>query len=213
MGDTIGLVDPAVLGPYLLAVSLVELTPGPNMTWLAVVSASRGRRAGLAAVAGVTAGLAAWLLAAVFGLTETLARWPAVFQALRWAGVLFLVWLAWEAWRDEAESSPGRARGDEAAAGLFRRGLVGNLLNPKAAVFYVALLPGFVRPERGDPLAQALVLGGLHLAVSVAVHGAIVLGAERAGRLAAGAGVVRAGRGASALAILAVALWLAWETR
>ncbi len=63
-------VDPAVIGPFLLAVALIELTPGPNMGWLALVSVARGRLAGFAAVAGVTLGLAIWMVAAAFGLTQ-----------------------------------------------------------------------------------------------------------------------------------------------
>ncbi|MCQ4062145.1 LysE family translocator, partial [Klebsiella pneumoniae] len=92
----------------------------------------RGRIAGLAAVAGVTLGLTVWMLAAVAGLTQALLRAPALYQGIRWAGVAFLLWLAWEAWRVPPDrSAPVTA---ETRRGLFLRGLTGNLLNPKAAV-------------------------------------------------------------------------------
>ena len=163
-------VDPAVILPFLLAVALIELTPGPNMGWLALVSLGRGRPAGFAAVAGVTVGLAVWMLAAAFGLTQVLLIWPLLFQIIRWAGVVFLLWLAWEAWR--GDSGPAAADGPDLSTlrGLFLRGMTGNLLNPKAAVFYVALLPTFMRPDHGSPLVQALSLGGLHLVVAVVVR-------------------------------------------
>jgi threonine/homoserine/homoserine lactone efflux protein len=90
-------VDPGVIIPFLVAVALIELTPGPNMGWLALVSLARGRLAGFAAVAGVTLGLAGWMLAAAFGLTQLLLIWPPLYQIIRWAGVVFLLWLAWEA--------------------------------------------------------------------------------------------------------------------
>ncbi len=206
-------VDPAVIAPFLLAVALIELTPGPNMGWLALVSLGRGRLAGFAAVAGVTVGLAVWMLAAAFGLTQVLLIWPPLYQIIRWAGVVFLLWLAWEAWR--GDSNPAARDGDDLPTlrGLFLRGMTGNLLNPKAAVFYVALLPTFMRPDHGSPLAQALTLGGLHLAVAVAVHALIVLGAASAGGL-----VLRRIQGPVARALMAggialVALWMAWETR
>lgn len=205
-------VDPAVLGPFLLAVLAVELTPGPNMGWLAVVSAARGVTAGLAAVVGVTLGLAVWMLAAAFGLTEALLAWPGLYQTVRWAGVGFLVWLAWEAWRGGGD--PAAEDGEaQTRRALFLRGLAGNLLNPKAAVFYAALLPTFMRPGHGSLLTQALTLGSLHLIVAVAVHTGIVVTAARAG-----GPVVRRLEGprlkaVMALSLLAVAIWMAWETR
>lgn len=205
-------VDPTVVLPFLAAVALMELTPGPNMGWLAIVSLSQGRTAGLAAVAGITLGLTLWMVAAAFGLTEVVLLWPALYQTIRWAGVGFLLWLAWDAWRstgDGADAAPIETR----RRALFRRGLIGNLLNPKAALLYVVLLPGFIRPAQGPLLAQALTLGSLHVVVSVVVHSVIVLTAARAG----GALLTRAQgprmRAAMALGLVAVAVWTAWETR
>ena len=205
-------VDPTVILPFLAAVALMELTPGPNMGWLAIVSLSQGRTAGLAAVAGITLGLTVWMVAAAFGLTEVVLIRPALYQAIRWAGVGFLLWLAWDAWRstgDGADAAPVETR----RRALFRRGLIGNLLNPKAALLYVVLLPGFIRPAQGPLLAQALTLGSLHVVVSVIVHAVIVLTAARAG----GALLTRAQgpgmRAAMALGLVAVAVWTAWETR
>jgi len=205
-------VDPTVILPFLAAVALMELTPGPNMGWLAIVSLSQGRTAGLAAVAGITLGLTLWMVAAAFGLTEVVLVRPALYQAIRWAGVGFLLWLAWDAWRstgDGADAAPVETR----RRALFRRGLISNLLNPKAALLYVVLLPGFIRPAQGPLLAQALTLGSLHVVVSVIVHSVIVLTAARAG----GALLTRAQgprmRAALALGLVAVAVWTAWETR
>src|SRR5690606_24551245 len=83
----------------VFGVLLVELTPGPNMGSLAALSASQGRTAGFRAVAGVTLGLAFYMLLAVLGVAEILAAAPLVYGALRWAGVAYLLYLAWEAWR------------------------------------------------------------------------------------------------------------------
>lgn len=205
------MIDPAVVLPFILAALLIELTPGPNMGWLALVSLQQGRRGGFAAVAGVTLGLAVWMLAAAFGLTRVLTLWPPLYQIIRWAGVLFLLWLAWDAWRPAA-AGPAEA-GNQRLRALFLRGLTGNLLNPKAAVFYVGLLPGFLRPGSGSMLGQSLTLGSLHLLIAVAVHSAIVMGAARASPLllARVPGAVQ--RGLMAGGIAAVALWMAWETR
>ena len=205
-------VDPGVIVPFLVAVALIELTPGPNMGWLALVSLARGRPAGFAAVAGVTVGLAVWMLAAAFGLTQVLLIWPPLFQLIRWAGVIFLLWLAWEAWRpDEAAANTGPDV--RSLRGLFLRGMTGNLLNPKAAVFYVALLPTFMRPDHGSVLTQALTLGGLHLGVAVTVHALIVLGAASAGGLVPSRMQGPVLRAVMAGGIAVVALWMAWETQ
>lgn len=205
-------IDPTVVAPFLVAVALMELTPGPNMGWLALVSLSQGRAAGLAAVVGITLGLTLWMVAAAFGLTEVVLRWPALYQAIRWAGVGFLLWLAWDAWRSAGDGA-GVAPVAMRRRALFRRGLIGNLLNPKAALLYVVLLPGFTRPGHGSTLAQALTLGALHVLVSVVVHTTIVLTAARAG----GALLTRAQgpmlRAAMALGLVAIAAWTAWETR
>lgn len=208
-------IAPEVWLPFLAAVSLVELTPGPNMGYLAALAAERGRRAGLAAVAGVTVGLAVYMAASIFGVTEVFAAWRPAYEALRWAGVAYLLWLAFDGWRG-ADSGPEAAPSGLNAGEFFRRGLLANLLNPKAALFYVVLLPGFIRPDHGPPVVQAAILGLTHLAVSIVIHGLIVLGAARAGVLiASAAGEERLAwvRRGLALAIAAVAVWLAWQTR
>lgn len=204
-------IDPAVIAPYVLAIALIELTPGPNMGYLAALSASEGRVAGLKAVLGVTAGLAFYMLLAAFGVAELIAAAPLFYGALRWAGVAYLLYLAWEAWRGARETSPGHAGG--AGQAPFWRGLISNLLNPKVVVFYVALLPGFITPGYGPFWSQALILGVFHLAMSLAVHSAIVVGAARAGQVIAATTHALAMRRALAFGIAAVALWLAWETR
>jgi threonine/homoserine/homoserine lactone efflux protein len=214
MPDLFGLFTPEAILPFLMAVALIELTPGPNMGWLALVAATRGRGPGLAAVAGTAVGLAAWMLAAVVGLTALLAEWPVIYQAVRWAGVAYLFWLAWEALKGDT-TAPGDA---EVIAGarrraLFVRGLTANLLNPKAAVFYTAVLPAFIRPEAGSAVVQGLTLGAIQVVVATAVHAAIVLGADRAGRPMLARLEGRTVRIAMAAGIALIAVWVAWTTR
>lgn len=211
MGDAFP-VEPSVLLPFLIAVSLIELTPGPNMGYLAALAASEGRLAGFKAVLGITAGLAVYMLASVLGVAELIAAAPLAYGALRWAGVLYLLYLAWEAWRGAAEASPGHA-GVQADHAPFWRGFIANVLNPKAAVFYVTLLPGFIAADHAAFWIQALILGSLHLAVSAVVHGTIVLGAARAGAMIDGAAARTAMRRTMAIAIALIAIWLAWSTR
>lgn len=204
-------IDPGVILPFLTAVFLIELTPGPNMAYLAALSAANGRAAGFKAVAGVTAGLAIYMLLSIFGVTEIIATAPVVYGVLRWAGVIYLFYLAWEAWRGAEETSPGHA-GASADHRPFWRGFVANVLNPKAAIFYITLLPTFIVSDHGAFWMQALILGCVHLLVSIAVHGAIVIGASRAATLIAEA-YVGAVRRALAVGVALIAVWLVWETR
>lgn len=196
-------IDPAVLPAFVLAMALVELTPGPNLAYLALLSAARGWRTGLQAVAGITVGLSAYLLITLFGLTRTPLHSPEGLNLLRWAGIAYLLWLAWETMRGPASSAPV----PDAPYSPFVRGLISNLLNPKAALFYLALLPGFIRPSVGPVGAQILFFGVGHILISVTVHSAAVFGAaEVASRLAPRGALIF--RGALAVGLVAAALWL-----
>ena len=183
------------------------------MGYLTIVASRWGRRAGLATVAGVTLGLTVYMLAAVAGLGAIVMRIAWLYALLQWAGVGFLLWLAFEAWRGGPRPRLGHQMEPPARGRLFARGLIANLLNPKAAVFYIVLLPGFTNPARGDPVAQALVLGAIHIAVSITVHTALVLaaGSVRAARWETPAVRRRLDQGV-AIGLALIALWLAWET-
>jgi threonine/homoserine/homoserine lactone efflux protein len=195
--------DAPALLTFALTSLLVELTPGPNMAWLALVAAAEGRRVGLAAVAGVALGLAIVGLGAAAGLAALVAGSPVVYQALRWGGAAYLLYLAWDGWRDAAAEGPAPGL---RPAQAFRRGLVTNLLNPKAAVFYVAVMPRFL-PETGAAVAAAS-LAAVYVAVATLVHAGIVAVAGTAHALLSDARRERLMRRALSLALAAVAVWL-----
>jgi threonine/homoserine/homoserine lactone efflux protein len=191
---------------FLLAMIIVEVTPGPNMGWLAALSAQQGRKAGFAAIVGITAGLATHLVLAALGVAALIAGHPALYQGLRWAGVAFMLWLAWETWSAKGEASPSKAQG----LANLSRGYIANVLNPKSLVFYVVLLPSFMRPDAGSVSFQIWVMGLCHLAISVLVHSGVVLAGANAGRFIDPARpLVRAGL---ALTLVFIALWIAIST-
>jgi threonine/homoserine/homoserine lactone efflux protein len=192
---------------------VIELTPGPNMAYLAILSASVGRREGFAATLGVALGLLVVGLGAAVGLTALIANSNVLYQTLRWAGALYLMWLAWEGWRGEAETSPGRTDGDfDGRARYFARGLITNLLNPKAGLFYVAVLPTFVDAER--PLVtQTVGLSLIYVAVATLVHGAIVLLADAARPWLEDERRSTLVRRALSLLLVVIAIWLLFTTR
>ncbi|MFC3084732.1 LysE family translocator [Tabrizicola soli] len=197
------------LTSFLLAALVLELTPGPNMTWLALLTATAGRRVGLAALTGIALGLALQAVLAVVGVAALMAAWPGLYRVLHLAGVGFLLFLAWESWRDSGDPAHHRPGGGEDGAAGFRRGLVANLLNPKAALFFVTVLPGFL-PQAASAGA-ALALSAVYVALATAVHLVIVLAAgSLGGWLADPAVSVRMHR-IQALALVLVAVWLFWR--
>lgn len=167
---------------FLLAMAIVELTPGPNMGWLAMLSVRQGWRPGLAAVGGITVGLTVQVLAAATGLAALVATIPAAYEGIRWAGVAFMLWLAWEAWQDSGSASPVRTAGLGGTLLLssFLRGMIANLLNPKALLFYLIIVGRFADPT-GPMVPQVLALGLIHLLVASTIHLAIVWLGARSG--------------------------------
>lgn len=197
---------------FILTCVIIEVTPGPNMAWLAALSISRGWRTGFAAVAGVALGLSAYGIAAGFGVAAIIENSPFLYQVLRWGGVVFLLWLAWEGWSTAGEIAPEVSDDSQLRASAFRRGLITNLLNPKAAVFYVAMLPEFVNEPAGHVIAQTLTLSAIYVAIATIIHGLIVLLASSVRGLVAQAGQMKRIRRGLALALVGVAVWLAWST-
>ncbi len=197
-------------GAFALASILIELTPGPNMAWLAIVAATTGRRAGFAAVVGVALGLAVIGALAALGLGAAIAASPVLYAVLRWAGVLWLLWLAVDAWRD-ADEAPEAVPEGWGLTRYFRRGLITNLLNPKAAVFYIAVLPGFT--DAAAPiLPQTLALSAIYVAVATIIHAGIVALAGFAAALLTDPWRSLLIRRVLAVALAAVAVWFAVET-
>ena len=154
----------ATLG-MVAAASAMALTPGPNMMYLASRSIGQGRRAGLVSLAGTGVGFAIYMLATNFGLAIVFVAVPGLFIGFKAAGVAYVAWLSWQALR------PGgvgvfqlRALPRESTGRLFRMGLVTNLLNPKAAIMYLTLIPQFIDPARGHHLGQGVTLGLLQIA-------------------------------------------------
>ena len=154
------------------------LTPGPNMAYLVSRSICQGRTAGMISLAGVALGFVTYMLLAAFGITALVFAVPYAYDALRLAGAAYLGWLAWNALKPGGRS-PFEVRDlpPDSPRRLFAMGLLTNLLNPKIAALYLSLLPQFVDAERGDVLAQTLVLGATQIAISVTVNALIVLAA------------------------------------
>ncbi len=161
-----------VLG-FAFAVLLIELTPGPNMGWLAALAAVEGRKAGLSAVAGVAVGLLLNGILAALGLASLLEAVPQVLTALRIAGAAMMIWLAVQAWRDADRIGPVYPS-DRNAGRPFVAGALINLFNPKAYLFFVVVVPQFLGGAVLS-LGNAIALALISTTIATAIHLAIVL--------------------------------------
>lgn len=197
--------DATALWSFALASMLIELTPGPNMAWLAIVAVSEGRKPGFAAVAGVALGLAVVGGIAALGLGAIIAASPALYGALRWAGIAWLLWLALDGWRS-AKEAPENAPVGWDLSRYFRRGLITNLLNPKAAVFYIAVLPGFTAADQ-PIVPQTLLLSAIFVIVATTIHAGIVALAGSLRGWLVDAQAVTVVRRVLSVALAGVAVW------
>lgn len=172
----------ALLGISAVALGLV-LTPGPNMIYLVSRSITQGRSAGLISLLGVAVGFFVYLLLATAGIAALFALVPALYTAIKLAGAVYLLWLAWNAVKPGGKSAftPRKLPADPPRK-LFTMGLVTNLLNPKIAVLYVSLLPQFVDTSRGHVATQILILGLVQIAIALTVNALIVITAGSVSR-------------------------------
>ncbi|HLG80294.1 MAG TPA: LysE family translocator [Bradyrhizobium sp.] len=167
----------ALIGFALVSFGLA-LTPGPNMIYLISRSITQGAAAGIVSLGGVALGFVFYMLCAAFGITALLFAVPYAYDALRFAGCAYLLWMAWQAIRPNGRSPfEVKTLAVNGPRKLFAMGFVTNLLNPKIAMLYLALLPQFIDPASGSVLMQSLVLGAIQIAISVSCNAAIALSA------------------------------------
>lgn len=166
------------LAGFALAVLLIELTPGPNMAWLAGLAATEGKRTGLSAVAGVALGLLASGTLAALGLAAVLSAMPALWHVLRLGGAAMMGWMAIEAWRGADDAAGGRPP-EAGRRRAFVTGALINLLNPKAYMFFVVVAPQFLNGAVLT-LGKALLLSVVSAVIATMIHCAIVLAGSKA---------------------------------
>jgi threonine/homoserine/homoserine lactone efflux protein len=159
---------------FILTSLIIEMTPGPNMAYLAVLGASRGRLAGFSAVLGVALGLALLGIAVGLGGGSLVLNNRVVYESLRWAGALYLCWLAFDSWREARQPIETAPVGQSSHSIHFHRGLVTNLLNPKAALFFIAVLPEFTQGPAPSARELALLVS-IYVGIATLVHGLIVM--------------------------------------
>lgn len=207
--------EPALLVAFLAATLALNLTPGPDMAYVATRAGGQGRAAGVAAALGVGAGCLVHTGLAAFGVSALLRHSELAFALLKYAGAAYLVYMAWGMWRARgAAPEAGAALPARALGRVFVEGALTNTLNPKVALFFLAFLPQFVSSENPYPALATIVLGfafnvsgtGVNIGVAVLASAA----RERVAMSPAWRGLLNR---AAALLFLGLALRLALAER
>ncbi|MBX9925036.1 MAG: LysE family translocator [Hyphomicrobiaceae bacterium] len=209
------MIEAAAWYAYLIVVAGFVITPGPNVAYIVSRSVAQGQRAGLISAFGVMWGYVFYLLAAALGLTALLVAVPAAYEAIRWAGVAYLLWLAWGAFtgEDARGAMAGLSAPEASERRLMAMGFATNLLNPNIAMFYLSLLPQFVDPSRGNVFGQYLLLGATHIVAQAAVHIVLVVTAGRLASHAASPRWMAAQRYVLGTVLAALAVKLVFDRR
>jgi threonine/homoserine/homoserine lactone efflux protein len=155
---------------FLLTALIVVLVPGTGVVYTVAVGLGNGRQASLAAAFGCTLGILPAILASVLGLAALMHTSALVFQAVKYAGVAYLLYLAWQTLKDAGPVDLGQQEGtSKGFIATAWTGLVINILNPKLTVFFLAFLPQFVSPAAANPTGEMLLLGGVFMAMTFVV--------------------------------------------
>ena len=175
------IVEPSTLAVFSAAALALLVVPGPAVTYIVAQSISHGRSAGLASVAGVHAGTMVHIVAATAGLSALLVSSALAFDVVKYLGAAYLILLGIRALLggDVEVEAAGTDQAD--LWGLARQGAVVNILNPKTALFFLAFLPQFADPARGQLGLQILGLGLIFVALGVVSDGLYAVLAGTAG--------------------------------
>ncbi|MBT3559304.1 MAG: LysE family translocator [Rhodospirillales bacterium] len=161
---------------YAGVVVLMALTPGTDNIYVLTRTLSHGRSAGFLAASGIAIALCVHVTAITLGLSQLFLSAPDLYAAVRWAGIAYLLWLAWKAFRASPDTELSAGRGGV----LSKSRVVGQafmlcLLNPKLAVFFIAFLPQFTNPDNGTMSLQLFTLGVTFALISLTVFSTAIL--------------------------------------
>jgi threonine/homoserine/homoserine lactone efflux protein len=157
---------------FLFAAIIIELTPGPNMTWIALIAASKGKRLALSAVLGIAIGLTIAGLIAIFGFSVLIENNPIIFNVLRFAGTIYILYLAFSSLSFSRKLQ--NKEFEKSSFRYFSQGFVINILNPKAYLFYATVLPQFIDYDK-KILSQFITLTIIYIIVATTIHALIAV--------------------------------------
>jgi threonine/homoserine/homoserine lactone efflux protein len=154
---------------FLITSLIVILIPGTGVVFTVSTGLVQGRSASVFAALGCTAGIVPHLLATVLGLAALMHTSAIAFDVLKYAGVVYLLYLAYATWKDKSAFAVDPAPSRSTAIGIIIKAILLNILNPKLTIFFLAFLPQFIQPGAVAPLAELLLLSGVFMAMTFAV--------------------------------------------
>lgn len=168
---------------FLLTALVVVLAPGTGVIYTLAMGLGQGRRAAVIAAFGCTIGIVPAMSAAMLGLAAAMHTSALLFQTVKFAGVAYLLWLAWQALRAGGALAISGQTTRQSAWAIARRGILINTLNPKLSIFFLALLPPFLSGNAATATAEMLTLGGIFMAMTFVVFALYGVFAATARRL------------------------------
>jgi threonine/homoserine/homoserine lactone efflux protein len=154
---------------FLVTSLIVVASPGTGVLYTLAVALTRGSRASIAAAFGCTLGILPAMLAAMLGLAAVLHTSALAFAALKWCGVFYLLYMAWQALRERGALAVDAGREHRSGARVIVTGFLINILNPKLSIFFLAFLPQFIAADESAPVARMLELRGAFMAMTFVV--------------------------------------------
>ncbi len=154
---------------FLLTSLIVVLIPGTGVIYTVSTGLFLGRRASIGAAFGCTAGIVPHLVASVLGLSALLHISALAFQTIKYAGAVYLLYLAWSMWRETGTLKLDSTERSRDLRRIAVRGFLINILNPKLSIFFLAFLPLFVSPQAASPMGQMLLLSGIFMAMTLGI--------------------------------------------
>jgi len=154
---------------FLLTSLIVVVSPGTGVLYTLAAALTHGARASVAAAFGCTLGILPAMLAAMLGLAAVLHTSALAFSALKWCGVIYLLYMAWQALRERGALAVERKFDERGSRRVIVTGFLINILNPKLSIFFLAFLPQFIATEETHPLARMLELSGAFMLMTFAV--------------------------------------------
>ena len=184
------MVDPALFLAFVVAVTLLMLTPGPNVALIIGNSVAYGPRYGFLTIAGTTSAMVLQLGLTGLGMTQVMGTMGTWFEYLRWVGVAYLFYLGIKQWRTPVEPITEKRQGPKSIRAIYVRALLVSLTNPKTLFFYAVFFPQFVNTH-AHIVVQTVVLSITFVALAVIVDGGWVMVADRARGILSASGRTR----------------------
>jgi len=171
-------VEPTTLGAFIIAVTAIVMSPGPDTLLILRYTLSSGQRVGLAAIAGVQLGLLAHTALAIGGISLIIASSPTLFRAVAIAGALYLAWLGLQGFREDGALSLKGGKPAVSTGKALRDAALCNLLNPKVILLFLALIPNFIKMENDNVPAQLVILAVTLILINIAWQAPIAWAAD-----------------------------------